>query len=100
MAEVKKMDNLLDKIQSQNISYTNKLIYAAAMVVTERLGVKLDRQKSWKEPKFPLLLLIIIIIIIIIINTIIIYLSRCSVRRISLSSDVLNVLQLKLMTNS
>ena len=50
MAEVKKMDNLLNKIQSQNISYTNKLIYAAAIVVTERLGVKLDRQKSWKEP--------------------------------------------------
>ena len=50
MPEVKKMDDLLNKIQSQNISYTNKLIYAAAIVVTERLGVKIDRQKSWKEP--------------------------------------------------
>ena len=46
MAEVKKMDDLLNKIQSQNISYTNELIYAAAIVVTERLGVKIDRLKS------------------------------------------------------
>ena len=48
LVEVKKADNLIRKVISENITSTNSLAYAGAMLVTETLGVK--SKESWKEP--------------------------------------------------
>eukprot|EP00795_Rhopilema_esculentum_P003281 gene3280-biopygen1499 len=48
--EVEKMNNLLGKIRSENITATNDLLYAASVVTTERLGVKITRKKRQGEP--------------------------------------------------
>lgn len=48
--EVEKVNNLLEKINSPDITTTNNLIYAGAVVVTERLGVKWKQSKNPKEP--------------------------------------------------
>ena len=52
--EVDKMNQLPAKVRSENISVTNDLIYAAAVVTTERLGVKINKKKykgklRWKK---------------------------------------------------
>eukprot|EP00795_Rhopilema_esculentum_P002131 gene2130-biopygen11212 len=48
--EVEKMNSLLGKIRSENITATNDLLYAASVVTTERLGVKITRKKRQGEP--------------------------------------------------
>ena len=48
--EVKKVDSVLKKIESENITSTNSLVYAGAVVVTERLGVKLKLKEDVREP--------------------------------------------------
>jgi len=40
---------VLEKVQSPNITSSNALLYAGALVVTERLGITLV-QKRFKEP--------------------------------------------------
>ena len=39
--EVEKMNSLLGRIRSENITVTNDLLYASSVVTTERLGTKL-----------------------------------------------------------
>ena len=41
---------MLEKINTDNITETNDLIYAAAVVVSEHLGVKFGSNKNEKEP--------------------------------------------------
>ena len=48
--ELKKVDTVLGKMESGNVTSTNDLIYAGAAVVTERLGVKIKCKEDWKEP--------------------------------------------------
>ena len=48
--EVDKMNSLLGRIRSENITVTNDLLYAASVVTTERLGAKITRKKSQGEP--------------------------------------------------
>ena len=50
LVEVQKVNEVLDKIKSNDITITNDLIYAAAVVVTERLGVKMSKRDAAKEP--------------------------------------------------
>ena len=51
LVEVQKVNEVLNKIKSNDITTTNDLIYAAAVVVTERLGVKMSkRDTATKEP--------------------------------------------------
>jgi len=47
--EVNKVNAVLEKIQSPDITSSNDLLYAGALVVTERLGITLV-QKRFKEP--------------------------------------------------
>lgn len=48
--QLEKVDTILGKIHTTNITSTNDLIYAGAVVVTERLGVKLNQKYDGKEP--------------------------------------------------
>ena len=48
--EVKRMNQLLAKIRSENITTTNDLIYAAAVVTTENAGVKIKKGRKQDEP--------------------------------------------------
>ena len=48
--EVQKVNEVLGKIKSNDITMANDLIYAAAVVVTERLGVKMSKRDAAKEP--------------------------------------------------
>ena len=47
---MQKVNKVLDKMKSNNITMTNDLSYAAAVVVTERLGVKISNRHTAKEP--------------------------------------------------
>ena len=42
--------NYLSKFKTNSITKTNKLFYAGAIVVTNRLGVKIDKVVWRKEP--------------------------------------------------
>ena len=48
--EVQKMNLLLAKIRSENITTTNDLIYAAAVVTTENVGIKIKKGSKQAEP--------------------------------------------------
>ena len=50
MSEVKKVELVLEKINTDNITETNDLIYAAAVVVSENLAVKRGGNKNEKKP--------------------------------------------------
>ena len=50
--EVDKMNQLLAKLRSENISVTNDLIYAAAVVTRERLGVQINKKKYEGKPRW------------------------------------------------
>ena len=50
LEETAKVDKLLSKFKTHSISKTNKLFYAGAFVVTNRLGVKIDKVAWRKEP--------------------------------------------------
>ena len=47
--EVKRMNQLLAKIRGENITTTNDLIYAAAVVITENAGVKIKKGRKQDE---------------------------------------------------
>ena len=48
--EVKKVNGALEKIVVEDITATNMLIYAGAVVVTERLGLKTGKRSQKREP--------------------------------------------------
>ena len=50
LEEVQKVNEVLNKIKSNDITMTNDLIYAATVAVTERLGVKMSKCESAREP--------------------------------------------------
>ena len=50
LEETAKVDKVLSKFKTHNIIKTNELFYAGAVVVTNRLGVKIDKVAWRKEP--------------------------------------------------
>lgn len=50
MDEVAKVNDVMRRVRTSNITETNNLVYAAAFVVTERLGIKIDKNGNKKEP--------------------------------------------------
>ena len=50
LEETAKVDKVLSKFKTDNITKTNELFYAAAVVVTNRLGVKIGKVPGRKEP--------------------------------------------------
>ena len=50
LEEIAKVDKVLSKFKTHSITKTNKLFYAGAVVVTNRLGVKIDKVAGRKEP--------------------------------------------------
>ena len=44
------VDKVLSKFKTHSITKTNELFYAGAVVVTNRLGVKIDKVAGRKEP--------------------------------------------------
>ena len=50
LLEETKVDKVLNKFKTQSITKTNELFYAGAFVVTNRLGVKIDKVAGRKEP--------------------------------------------------
>ena len=45
-----KVDKILSKFKTHSITKTNELFYPGAFVVTNRLGVKIDKVAGRKEP--------------------------------------------------
>ena len=45
-----KVDKVLSKLKTHSITKTNELFYTGAFVVTNRLGVKIDKVAGRKEP--------------------------------------------------
>ena len=52
LEETAKVDKVLSKFKTHSITKTNELFYARAVVVTNRLGVKIDKVAWRKEPKW------------------------------------------------
>ena len=50
LEESTKVDKVLSKFKTHSITKTNELFYAGGVVVTNRLGVKLDKVAGRKEP--------------------------------------------------
>ena len=50
LKEVKKVNGVLEKVDVEDITATNMLIYAGAVVVTERLGVNTGKRSQKREP--------------------------------------------------
>ena len=50
LEETAKVDKLLSKFKTHNITKTSELFYGGAVVVTNRLGVKIDKVAERKEP--------------------------------------------------
>ena len=50
LEENAKVDKVLSKFKTHSITKTNELFYAGAVVVTNRLGVKIDKVAGRKEP--------------------------------------------------
>ena len=50
LEETAKVDKVLSKFKTHSITKTNELFYAGAFVVTNRLGVKIDKVAGRKEP--------------------------------------------------
>ena len=50
LEETAKVDKVLSKFKTHSITKTNELFYARAFVVTNRLGVKIDKVAWRKEP--------------------------------------------------
>ena len=50
LEETAKVDKVLSKFKTHSIKKTNELFYAGAVVVTNRLGVKIDKVAGRKEP--------------------------------------------------
>ena len=47
-----KVDKVLSKFKTHSVTKTNELFYAGAVVVSNRLGVKIDKVAARKEPKW------------------------------------------------
>ena len=50
LEEAAKVDKVLSQFKTHSITKTNELFYAGAFVVTNRLGVKIDKVVGRKEP--------------------------------------------------
>ena len=50
LEETAKVNKVLSKFKTHSITKTNALFYAGAVVVTNRLGVKIDKAAWRKEP--------------------------------------------------
>ena len=50
LAETAKVDKVLSKFKTYIITKTNEFFYAGAVIVTNRLGVKIDKVAGRKEP--------------------------------------------------
>ena len=50
LEETAKVDKVLSKFKTHSITKTNELLYVGAVVVTNRLGVKIDKVAGRKEP--------------------------------------------------
>ena len=50
LEETAKADKVFSKFKTHSITKTNELFYAGAVVVTNRLGVKIDKAAWRKEP--------------------------------------------------
>ena len=50
LAEIRNVEGVLEKINTNNIIESNNLIYSAAGVVSENLWIKVWRSKKDKEP--------------------------------------------------
>ena len=50
LEETAKVDKVLSKFKTHSITKTNELLYAGAFVVTNRLGVKIDKVAGRKKP--------------------------------------------------
>ena len=50
LEETAKFDKVLSKFKTHSVTKTNELFYAGAVVVTNRLGVKIDKAAERKEP--------------------------------------------------
>ena len=48
--KINKVDKVLSKFKTHSITKTNELFYAGAVIVTNRLGVKIDKVAWRKEP--------------------------------------------------
>ena len=48
--ETAKVDKVLSKFKTHSVTKTNELFYAGAFIVTNRLGVKIDKVAGRKEP--------------------------------------------------
>ena len=50
LEETAKVDKVLSKFKTHGVTKTNEFLYAGAVVVTNRLGVKIDNVAGRKEP--------------------------------------------------
>ena len=50
LEETAKVDTVLSKFKTRSITKTSELLYAGAVVVTNRLGVKINKVAGRKEP--------------------------------------------------
>ena len=50
LEETAKVDEVLSKFKTHSITKTNELFYAGAVIVTNRLGVKIGKVTGRKEP--------------------------------------------------
>ena len=50
LKEAVKVDKVLSTFKTQSITQTNELFYAGAFVITNRLGVTIDKEAGRKEP--------------------------------------------------
>ena len=60
LAETAKVEKVLSKFKTHSITKTNELFYAGAFVVTNKLGVQIDKVAGRKEPKILLRLNIVL----------------------------------------
>ena len=50
LEETAEIDKVLSKFKTHSITKTNELFYAGAVIVTNRLGLKIDKVAGRKEP--------------------------------------------------
>ena len=50
LEETTKVDKVLIKFETHSITKTNELFYAGAFVITNKLGMKIDKVAGRKEP--------------------------------------------------
>ena len=50
LEDTAKVDKVLSKFKTHSITKTNELFYAGAVVVTNRLGAKIDKVGGQKDP--------------------------------------------------